>query len=499
MKKSFLILFVSLLNFCFGQHATTEKRIEIEFADNYLEERVIPMGKNGFVLHSRQKQMPKGKKTLKYTKYNSDLELIGEKELVVTSNMSSKDYVVDNNFLYMAYTHTPSGNFTVTRYDIVTEEIKEFSGKSEKGARIVDFNVLNGVYYFFCNKKGQHSMMIVDLDKQEITNKPLNFEVKFPKTVSLSNFQVMENSNELTLSIDFRESTKDIKSYFVILNDKAEITTFYDLSETEGKYIVNSTATKIGENDYIVTGNFSLGRSATMSHGLYIAIIKGGKIDKINFYNFADLKNFFSYKSEKEQEKIEKKKDKAEAKGKDFIVSQFLATHNVSKIENDYFLLAEAYYPTYRTVTTTNSNGSVSTREVFDGFQYTHAFMVRFDKDANIVWDQSVKMYLFYKPMTVKRFVNVSKTEKGNISLVFADAKVIKSKIIDFNGNTVSEVNSEMIETGDEDDKTVRSISNIDFWYDTFFLNYGSQKIKNKGDDDQKGKRFVFFVSKVKL
>jgi hypothetical protein len=76
---------------------------------------------------------------------------------------------------------------------------------------------------------------------------------------------------------------------------------------------------------------------------------------------------------------------------------------------------------------------------------------------------------------------------------------VIKSKIIDFNGNTVSEVNSEMIETGDEEDKTLRTISNIDFWYDTFFLNYGSQKIKNKSDDDQKGKRFVFFVSKVKL
>ena len=101
--------------------------------------------------------------------------------------------------------------------------------------------------------------------------------------------------------------------------------------------------------------------------------------------------------------------------------------------------------------------------------------------------------------MSVRRFVNVSKTEQGNVSLVFADARVIKSKTFDFNGNTVNEVNSELIETGDEDDKTLRTISNIDFWYDTFFLNYGSQKIKNKGDDDQKGKRFVFFVSKVKL
>ena len=309
----------------------------------------------------------------------------------------------------------------------------------------------------------------------------------------------MEKSNELTLSIDFRESSKEIKSYFVILNDKAEITTFYDLSQTEGKYIVNSTATKVGDNNYIVTGNFSLGRSATLSNGLYIAIIKDGKVDKINFYNFTELKNFFSYKSEKEQAKIEKKMDRAEARGKELIVSHFLASHDVSKIENDYFLLAEAYYPTYRTVTTTNSNGSVSTREVFDGYQYTHAFMVRFDKDANIVWDQSVKMQLLYKPMNVRRFVNVSKTEQGNVSLVFADARVIKSKTFDFNGNTVNEVNSELIETGDEDDKTLRTISNIDFWYDTFFLNYGSQKIKNKGDDDQKGKRFVFFVSKVKL
>jgi hypothetical protein len=498
MRKINLILFVSLLNFCFGQTAKMEKRIEIEFADNYLEEKVIPMGKYGFVIHSRQKQMPKGIKTLKYSKYNSDLELVSDKELQVKSNMVSKDYVINDNYLYMAYTHNGSGSFTVSRYDIVTEEIKEFTGKFDKGSRIIDFNVLNGVFYFFCVKKGMHTMMIVNLEKQEVTSQLLNFEVKFPKTISLSNFQVMEKSNELTLSIDFRESSKDLKSYFVILNDKAEITTYYDLSQTEDKYIVNSTATKIGENNYIVTGNFSLGRSAIVSNGLYIAIIKDGKIDKINFFNFAELKNFFTYKSEKEQEKIEKKKDKAEARGKEFIVSQFLAIHDVSKIENDYFLLSEAYYPTYRTVTTTGANGSVSTREVFDGYQYTHAFMVRFDKDANIVWDQSVKMQLLYKPMTVKRFVNVSKTEQGNISLVFADAKVIKSKTFDFNGNTVNEVNSELIETGDEDDKTMRTISSIDFWYGTYFLNYGSQKIKNSGDD-QKGKRFVFFVSKVKL
>ena len=43
---------------------------------------------------------------------------------------------------------------------------------------------------------------------------------------------------------------------------------------------------------------------------------------------------------------------------------------------------------TYRTVTTTNSNGSVSTREVFDGYQYTHAFMVRFDEIKQITFDE---------------------------------------------------------------------------------------------------------------
>jgi hypothetical protein len=267
--------------------------------------------------------------------------------------MVSKDYVVDENYLYMAYTHNVSGNFTVSRYDIVSEEIKEFTSAFPKGSKILDFNVLNGVFYFFCVRKGQHTMMIVDLEKQEVNSQVLNFEVKYPKTISLSNFQVIEESNELTLSIDFRESTKDLKSYFVILNDKAEITTFYDLSQTEGKYIVNSTATKVGEKDYIVTGNFSLSRQTTVSNGLYIAIIKEGKIDKINYFNFTELKNFFSYKSEKEIAKIEKKMEKAEAKGKELIVSHFLATHNVSKIENDYLFV---FY--------------FSKRIIFNGFHY---------------------------------------------------------------------------------------------------------------------------------
>ena len=40
------------------------------------------------------------------------------------------------------------------------------------------------------------------------------------------------------------------------------------------------------------------------------------------------------------------------------------------------------------------------------------------------------------------------------------------------------------------------TFSNIDYWYDNYFIAYGIQKIKNKSGDVQK-KRKVYFINKI--
>lgn len=46
--------------------------------------------------------------------------------------------------------------------------------------------------------------------------------------------------------------------------------------------------------------------------------------------------------------------------------------------------------------------------------------------------------------------------------------------------------------------KVKRSFSNINHWYDNYFIAFGKQKIKNKEEKDAKKKRKVYFFTKLR-
>jgi hypothetical protein len=174
--------------------------------------------------------------------------------------------------------------------------------------------------------------------------------------------------------------------------------------------------------------------------------------------------------------------------------------HDLIAVDNDFLLITEAYYPTYRTETRTtyvNGKATTTTVQVFDGYQYTHAMIAKFNAQGELLWSQVFKMYLWYKPMVAKSFIRIAAQEQNSIQLVYADGKNIYSKSVSFDGEILNEKTSNPINTENDNDKIKVSYSNISFWYDKYFLSYGVQDIKNRGDDDVKRRRKVFFMNKV--
>jgi len=233
-----------------------------------------------------------------------------------------------------------------------------------------------------------------------------------------------------------------------------------------------------------------------MSEGLFFGEVEDGAVNYIRYYNFLDLKDFLSYLPEKKQEKIEKKKAKKEAQGKEMTLDYWIADHDVIVLEDGYLFLGEAYYPTYRTETyyTTGANGAMiaHTRTVFDGYQYTHGTLGKFSKEGELMWDVCFELNPGYKPFYVKRFIAISEQTATQISMAYTSGNEIVSKTMDFDGNIISDEKWDFIETGNDNEKTKRTFSNVDHWYGNFFLAYGSQVVKNG-----KEKRKVYFVNKI--
>jgi hypothetical protein len=232
--------------------------------------------------------------------------------------------------------------------------------------------------------------------------------------------------------------------------------------------------------------------------------VDNNEVDFINFVKFLEMKNFLSYLPKREQDKIEKKIKKKEKKGKEVTLSYRIADHAVIPSGDDFLFLGEAFYPTYRqeSYTTTSTVNGVSTtttqyRTVFDGYQYTHAVLAKFNAQGELLWDQTFAMWPSYKPYFVKRFISLTEQSEDDIKMVFASYNRIVSKTISLDGVVIQENKSDEIETGYSGDKAKYSYSNIDYWYDQFFIAHGNQVIKNKEDKSVKRKRRVFFISKI--
>ena len=171
---------------------------------------------------------------------------------------------------------------------------------------------------------------------------------------------------------------------------------------------------------------------------------------------------------------------------------------------DSYLFIGEAYYATYRQVPYTTyvqingrSTPQTNFRQEFDGYQYTHAVISKYDKDGKLLWDTTFELFQAYKPYYEKKFIRVAENSEQGLQLAFSSRNKLVSKFINPEGEVSNEQQTDEIETGYDGDKSRWSNSNLSYWYDDYFLAYGSQKIKNKKDKSVEKKRRVFFINKV--
>ena len=85
-------------------------------------------------------------------------------------------------------------------------------------------------------------------------------------------------------------------------------------------YLISNSTSRIDDGEYILTGTYSKDRGYK-SNGIYFGKIKDKKVEFMNYYNFLDLENFLNYLPDKRKEKIEKKKERKENRGKELNIA----------------------------------------------------------------------------------------------------------------------------------------------------------------------------------
>lgn len=500
--NNYLILLALTLTLQTGQtQISIKNRLEFELNNGYSDEKILEFGQYGFIIASKSFDLKGDKREWKYEKYDINLKSVKSKSIFLNKKLFS-DESYESKFETHRFFRDRKGNFTIVSVDAKNLKVTKASGVLPKKTYVSDMAVIGNYAFFKAVSKKEPFLFSVNWKTGDKKLIPLVIDGVKMKKVSIKNFQVSEENNEIYVFIQAPKSKKESDLHVIRLNHFGEKKDQFNLTTNIDKNIVEITASKVKNDKYVYTGTYS-SKSSNSSQGLFFCTARKGKVENIKFYNFLDLKNFLSFLPEKKQKKIKKKQKKRTKNGKELSINYRISPHDIIETEDGYLFLGEAYYPTYRTETYTTTeykNGQsvtvTKTRTVFDGYQYTHATLAKFNKKGNLLWDQNFEMWPSYKPFFIKRFISIPEKNKNSIKLVFSDRNTINTKSFYFDGKIKKDSKSDEILTGRDGDNIRYSFSNLDFWYDNYFLAYGNQKIKNKEKKGKK-KRKVFFISKI--
>ena len=130
---------------------------------------------------------------------------------------------------------------------------------------------------------------------------------------------------------------------------------------------------------------------------------------------------------------------------------------------------------------------------IFDGYHYTHAVVMGFDRNGKLLWDNSFEIN-DVKTYTLEQFVKLE-VQGDRIALLYLFDNELRTKIIQ-NDQVLEGKTIETIKTNFGSDvvrKEETSMSRLEYWYKDNFYAYGVQEIANA----ERGKRRVFFINKI--
>lgn len=482
-------IFVFALLLCVFLNAQEKNRVEFDLRDDFEGERVSALGKHGLLVQSFGTKKSKGMKKLNNEFFSTDL--LKEKEVKV--DIPSKadfiaSYYDENDYVNYSFLRSRRDLFVLVVTDAKDYSVRTVDVAYDDDASLSKMYATGGKVYFKSVNKKENFLISIDSNTGDVNEMTFKIDGFRRNDITLEDFQVFDD--EILAFVNAKKNKRIENLYISELDKDGKQKDFYEVTKEIEEKLISVTATKLNDK-LILTGTYGKKRK-DMSNGMFFSSVSNKKLDYINFYNFADLKNFSSYMGDRKEKRIKRKQEKAKKRGKELLLNYNIALHPLKETNNGYIFLGEAFYPTY----VSYMCGQNRWCTYFDGYQYTHAVIANFNKSGDLLWDDSFEMWADNRPFYVKRFISFENQE-NNLELIFGNNRNLVYKVVDANnGKVLEEETEELFDTGVSHDKVKRTNSSIEPWYDKYFVAYGFQKVKNS---KVKRKKRVFFINKVKI
>jgi|GEM_PF-1412981 len=494
MKRITFVILLLVVSLAVAAQITQEGRVEFEPKEGGVGSTAA-LGDRGVLVFGSSEI---SSEIFEITHYDTKFELVSKSAVKHSKRGSFLEHLFTNDGKEVFFVFVERSAVEVIRYDIATGNTTLL--KNNLKFDIVGASLLNNS--LFLEGKMKKKPVVATLNLSTGTSKLLLLPGP-SKNTRIKDIAIDHEQQLVAISVQYGPKNDMRKWQFEIaMFDEAgnRVGDFITIENDPERYTLDADITWLATDEFLLSGNYSAdGRM--MSNGIFLAAYKNGRQQFIRYHNFADMTNFFQYLSKKRKDKVEKKVAKKKEQGKDNAVKVHMTTHKVFEFGGQYVVLGEAYYPTFRTeVITTYANGSPQTitRQVFDGYQYTHATILGLDKQGNKLWDHCFEIDMLKKPLYVRKNIREMITE-NELRLFYPSGANLKSMII-AKDNSVVEKNLGKLQLQYAGDKVRREdLPEVQYWYGDYFLLSGSQQIKNNQDNTKAKKRKVFYLAKIKV
>jgi hypothetical protein len=453
---------------------------------------VTPFGKMGLILSVRDDQMfSRGQRSWTFSRYDTTLREVWNKEFQINSVLLPLKSFHNHQYLYLLLSEPESLDISVFKLNAETGEGEMIEGTLIGGIEVSDFKVLENQAYIAGVVKNRPVVVAFSF----FDRRPRILPGLFGQNTDINGLQVNEQNRTVSVIMyaTYRSTCKLLVktySYQGKLLDEFTIRNEKDLGLVTGKI------STLNNQERLLMGNYSVDCSP-YSQGMYLAKWKNDEREFIRYFKFADFKNFFNYMKPARQERVKNRIVRKREKGKEMRLRYRLHIHDIIETADQLILVAEAYYPLYRSVSagTLGNVRAFYNDRIFDGYQYTHAVVCGFDKNGNLLWDNSFEINDFVS-FDLNEAVQVS-VEKDRIVLAYPQDGHINTKVIKGNSILKNKENYKILTNFEHDKVTDSKPAKVAQWYDGYFLVWGHQTISNHKDPGVKSEREVFYMNKI--
>ncbi len=503
MIKSLLFTLIFSLLFFVDLFAQIEQpgRIEIpmEDEDEYFD--VVPADDKGIVLY-REVRNRDTRMEHKYQVILIDTALNKkwENHYFIHLRYIIRGFEYFGDYFYLLFqrnTESLKADLFVLRIHLETMASETFLIEREYAMELTEFEVLGNTLIFGGYFNNLPTIVCYDFGKTT----PKVLPGFFNERTHIQHLEIDDELRIFNVLVSFRTKeglrSLSLKSF----DEHGELLKNVNLQPAEERSLLFGRTVKLDRNVELIVGTYSRKRG-DLSRGIFLARISEQGDQVINYYNYADLKNFFSYMKARRQKRIEERIKRRKVKGKKNKFNYRLLVHEVVEQDGKFIMVGEAFYPKYASSSYYGGYGysyyGSQYGMSFEGYKYTHAVVFGFDRRGRLIWDNSFEIndVMSYD---LDQFVHISESE-NEMALVYMYENEIRTKVIEGNDVVEGKTFNELKLSFEEDvlDDTKDEYGGMEKWYGGNLFVYGIHDIKNLKDEGVKLSREVFFINKIR-